>query len=141
MTDLFHSVPISASPERVYAAVATEAGMRGWWTRDTVMNSKIGGKAEFGFNKREMVFRMTIDELTPNRVVRMRCSGDQPEWAGTTQEWKIEPTPEGSVLNFYHRGWREMTPFCAGCNSMWGNLMFRLKAYAESGHPNPQWTA
>jgi len=23
---------------------------------------------------------------------------------------------------------------------MWGNLMFRLKRYVESGEPDPQWT-
>jgi hypothetical protein len=28
----------------------------------------------------------------------------------------------------------------AGCNSMWGNLMFRLKAFVETGKPSPQWT-
>jgi hypothetical protein len=32
-----------------------------------------------------------------------------------------------------------MTDFCASCNSMWGCLMFRLKDYAETGKPAPQW--
>ena len=104
------------------------------------MTSNVGGKAEFGFDKRGMVFRMAVDELKPNRGVRLKCSGDHPEWAGTTLEWKIEPTPDGSVLHFSHRDWRELTDFAASCNSMWGNLMFRLKDYAETGKPNPQWT-
>jgi hypothetical protein len=45
----------------------------------------------------------------------------------------------GSAFN-RARGWREPTDFAASCSSMWGNLMFRLKAYAETGKPNPQWT-
>ena len=140
MTDLYHNVPIKAAPARVYAAVATQTGMQGWWTRDTIMAPKVGGKAEFGFDKRGMVFRMTIDELEPNRSLRMSCSGDHPEWAGTTLEWKIGPTPDGSMLQFIHRGWRDTTDFCASCNSMWGHLMFRLKGYVETGEANPQWT-
>jgi uncharacterized protein YndB with AHSA1/START domain len=140
MTDLLHNVPINAAPEKVYATIATQAGMQGWWTRDTTMAAEVGGKAEFGFEKRGMVFRMVVDELKPSRSVRLTCSGDHPEWAGTTLEWKIEPTPAGSVLRFIHRGWREPTDFAASCNSMWGNLMFRLKTYAETGRPNPQWT-
>jgi uncharacterized protein YndB with AHSA1/START domain len=140
MPDLHHSVPINAPPEKVYAAVATQAGMQGWWTRDTVMDARTGGKAEFGFEKRGMTFRMTIDELVPNTRVRMSCAGDQPEWAGTTQEWRIEPSPGGSVLHFTHRGWREVTPFCASCNSMWGRLIFRLKDFVETGKPAPEWT-
>jgi uncharacterized protein YndB with AHSA1/START domain len=139
MPDLYHSVPVSAAPEKVYATIASQTGIQGWWTRDTTMDPKVGGKAEFGFDKRGMVFRMTLDELKTNLSVRMSCSGDHPEWAGTKLEWTIAPTPEGSVLNFTHRGWREMTPFCSGCNSMWGHLIFRLKAYAETGKADPQW--
>jgi uncharacterized protein YndB with AHSA1/START domain len=140
MPDLSHSVPISAAPEKVFAAIATQAGMQGWWTRDTTMTAKIGGKAEFGFGKRAMVFHMAVDDLTPNRRVRLSCSGDHPEWAGTTLEWRVERTPDGSVLKFVHGGWREMTEFASSCNSMWGHLMFRLKAYVETGKPDPQWT-
>ena len=139
MTTLHHCVPVNASPEKVYAAVATEAGMQGWWTRDTTMSAKAGGKAEFGFDGRQMVFRMTIDEMEPGRSIKMSCSGDHPDWAGTTLEWTVEPTEQGSELRFFHRGLRDITPFMAGCNSMWGNLMFRLKAFVETGKPGPQW--
>lgn len=140
MTTLSHSVPINASPAKVFAAVATQSGMQGWWTKDTTMTPRVGGKAEFGFDNREMVFRMTIDELKPNEKVRMSCSGDQPDWAGTTLEWVIEPAKDGSLLQFSQSGLRELSPFMIGCNSMWGHLMYRLKAFAETGKPDPQWT-
>jgi len=139
MTALSHFVPINASPEKVYAAIATQDGNRGWWTADSIVATKVGGKAEFGFDNRGMVFRMNLDRLEPNRAVAMSCSGDHPEWAGTTLDWKIEPTPRGTALHFTHHGWRDLTDFCAGCNSMWGNLMFRLKRFAETGQPDPQW--
>jgi uncharacterized protein YndB with AHSA1/START domain len=141
MATLHHLVPIKASPEKVFAAIATEDGNRGWWTADSIVEKRAGGKADFGFGKRAMIFRMTIEKLEPDKVLVMSCHGDQPEWAGTTLEWTIEPAPAGSILTFNHKGWREITPYCAECNSMWGNLMFRLKAYAETGKPSPQWTA
>ena len=140
MTDLHFNVPVRAAPEKVFAAFATQAGMQGWWTHDTVMTPQVGGRAEFGFDKRGMVFRMIIDEVASNRGLRMHCSGDHPEWAGTTLEWTIVPSDDGCLLRFDHRGWRDSTDFCASCNTMWGNLMFRLKAFVESGKPNPQWT-
>jgi uncharacterized protein YndB with AHSA1/START domain len=138
-TTLHHLVPIKAPPEKVFAAIATQNGYRGWYTADSIVENKAGGKAEFGFDKRKMVFRMTIEKLEPGKSLVMSCHGDQPEWAGTTLEWTVEPAPEGSTLTFNHKGWREITPFCAGCNSMWGNLMFRLKAYVETGKPSPEW--
>jgi uncharacterized protein YndB with AHSA1/START domain len=123
----------------VYAAVATEAGLRGWWTRDTILNPSVGGKAEFGFARRATVFRMVVDALEVDRRVRMSCSGDQAEWAGTSLEWHIEPTEDGSILSLRHGGWKAPTDYCYSCNTMWGNLMFKLKAYVESGSPQPQW--
>ena len=140
MADLKHYVPIDASPTKVYAAIATQKGMRGWWTADTVMDEKAGGKAEFGFDKRGMVFRMDITKLDSGKQVVMKCHGDHPEWDGTTLTWTIAREDGQTVLHFTHSGWKKVTDFCAGCNSMWGNLMFRLKRYAETGKPNPQWT-
>ncbi len=60
MADLKHQIPIDATPEKVYASIASQNGMQSWWTADTKMDEKVGGKAEFGFNKRQMVFRMKI---------------------------------------------------------------------------------
>jgi len=140
MADLLHSVPVDASPKKVYDAVATQEGMRSWWTRDTQMETRVGGKAEFGFDRRGMVFRMVVDALEPGKRIRLSCSGDHPEWAGTTLEWKIEPSSNGAVLNFIHRGWREITPFAASCNSTWGELMYRFKNYVEGRKPGPHWT-
>lgn len=140
MADLKHYVSIDASPTKVYAAIATQKGMRGWWTADTVMGEKAGGKAEFGFDKRGMVFRMDITKLDSEKLVVMTCHGDHPEWDGTTLTWTIAREDGQTVLHFTHGGWKKVTDFCAGCNSMWGNLMFRLKRYAETGKPNPQWT-
>jgi hypothetical protein len=34
-------------------------GLRSWWTADTKADEKTGGNAEFGFDKRGIVFRMT----------------------------------------------------------------------------------
>jgi len=138
MVDLTHLVPIDASAAKVYAAVATTEGNRGWWTADS--NVDLKGKAAFGFEKRGMVFHMTVDRLMPNQEVVMTCRGDHPEWKGTTLTWKIESDGKQSTLRFKHSGWKEMTDYCAGCNSMWGRLMFRLKDYVETGRANPQWT-
>ena len=139
MADLKHQVPIDAAPAKVYAAIATQNGMRNWWTADTRMDEKSGGKAEFGFDKRGMVFRMEIDTLDSGKRIVMRCHGDHPEWAGTTLSWTIAGADDKAVLHFTHGGWKDVTDFCASCNSMWGQLMFRLKGYVEGKNPGPQW--
>jgi uncharacterized protein YndB with AHSA1/START domain len=139
MADLKHQVPIDASPAKVYAAIATQKGMQGWWTADTEIDEKAGGTAEFGFDKRGMVFRMKIQKLEPGKTVSMTCHGDHPEWDGTTLTWTIEQPGGSSVLHFNHTGWKSVTDFCASCNSMWGNLMYRLKDLVEGNSRGPQW--
>jgi uncharacterized protein YndB with AHSA1/START domain len=139
VTDLHHSIPIDASPAKVYQAVSTQDGFRGWWTADTTADARVGGKAEFGFDDRGMVFRMKIEALDPGKRVRLSCSGDHPEWKGTVLEWEVSGKGKTTMLSFVHRGWKEMTPFCATCNTTWGELMFRLKSYAESGTADPHW--
>src|SRR5215475_13359760 len=92
MVSLHHSVPIQANAAAVYAAIATTKGNHGWWTADSKVDEKVGGKAEFGFDKRGMVFRMSVDKLVPGESVVMSCHGDHPEWNGTTLTWTIEPS-------------------------------------------------
>jgi len=141
MADLNFIVPINASPDKVYAAVATQAGMRTWWTADTQMEEAVGGKAEFGFEKHAAIFRMTIEKLDPGRCVIMKCHGGQPEWNGTELRWDITSNEDGgATLRFAHTGWRAVTDFCSSCNAMWGNLMFRLKDSLEGKDRGPQWT-
>jgi hypothetical protein len=82
---------------------------------------------------------MILDRLIPDQEVLMSCRGDHPEWSGTTLTWRIERDGDGITLRFTHGGWKAMAPFCASCNSMWGQLMFRLKGFVEGRHPGPQW--
>lgn len=140
MVDLTHQVPINAPAARVYAAVATTEGNRGWWTADSVLDTRAGGQAEFGFERRAVVFRMRIDRLVPGKAVAMSCIGGQSEWTGTTLSWTIESAGEQSVLRFTHGGWRELSDYCASCNTTWGHLLYRLKAFVESGKADPQWS-
>ena len=139
MPDLKHQIPINAAKEKIYALIATEDGMRSWWTADTTMEEKVGGKAEFGFDGRQMIFRMKIESLDPGRLVIMSCHGDHPEWNGTTLTWDIAREDDVVMLRFSHADWKAVTEFYALCNSTWGELMFRLKDAAEGKQPGPHW--
>ena len=139
MAEIKHQIPIQAAPEKVYAALATQQGLRGWWTADTDADEKVGGKAEFGFDKRGIVFRMTIDKLDPGKRVVWSCHGDHPEWNGTLLSWELTPQDGGTTLRFTQNGWKSVSDFCAMCNSTWGELMYRLKDYVEGKNPGPHW--
>ncbi len=139
MAEIKHQIPIDASPDRVYAALATPAGLRGWWTADVRADETVGGKAEFGFDRRQILFRMEIEKLDPGKSVVWSCHGDHPEWDGTALTWNIAREDGATILRFTHSGWKSISDFCATCNSSWGELMYRLKAYVEGRNPGPHW--
>jgi uncharacterized protein YndB with AHSA1/START domain len=139
MTELKHQISIDTAPAKVFAALATQAGLRSWWTADTTADEKAGGKAEFGFDKRQMIFRMKIEKLEPDKQLVWSCSGDHPEWKGTTLTWNVARGDGMTVLRFTHGGWKSVSEYCAMCNSTWGDLMYRLKGYLEGKNPGPQW--
>jgi uncharacterized protein YndB with AHSA1/START domain len=141
MAEISHLIAIAAPPQKVYAAQATQVGLRAWWTADSTADEAVGGKAEFGFGNKGAIFRMTIATLDPARQVVWNCRGDNPEWDGTRLAWTITPDGSGSLLRFTQSGWKEMTDMVASCNSTWGELMYRLKDSAEGKHPGPHWRA
>lgn len=73
---MHHAIQIEASPDKVYQAIATDAGLRGWWTSDSNADSTVGGKAEFGFDERSTLVHMGIEELKPGARVVWSCPGD-----------------------------------------------------------------
>jgi uncharacterized protein YndB with AHSA1/START domain len=139
MPELRHQITINASPAKVYEALSTEGGLRSWWTADATMGGTAGGKAELGFDKRRTVFKMKIEELEAARRMVWSCLGDPPEWTGTTLSWDLATDGGGTIVRFHHSGWKAVTEMYAICNSSWGELMHRLKDYAEGRNPGPHW--
>ena len=139
MAEIRHQIRINATPDQVYAALATRIGLQNWWTADTKIDEEVGGEAEFGFDRRQMVFRMIIEKLEPAVRVVWTCNGDHPEWTGTILTWNIAREDDATVLRFTHGGWKTVSEFCATCNSTWGELLYRLKDYVEGHNPGPHW--
>lgn len=140
MPEMYHEIQVQAPPEKVYQAIATREGLRSWWTSDTVAEPRVGSVAEFGFHSRAGVFRMRVEELQPGRRVVWACLGDPDEWRGTRLTWELSAKNGGTLLRFVHAGWCSTGGIFATCNSTWGELMYRLKNYAEGKAPGPHWT-
>jgi len=135
-----HLVKIHASSDRVYQAITTAEGVRNWWTRDTNLESHIGGTGEFGFYGHRFVVNVRVQDLTPNAHVgwRMMSSG-QPAFEGTTIAFDLRPAGGDTMLAFAHRGFKHADDGFASATTRWGFYLVSLKQYLESGRgtPNP----
>jgi len=140
-TELIHRIGIAAKPQKIYDALTTEEGIKGWWTTDVKMDAEVGGKAVFGFMNHSTVFQMRIEQLTPPLFVVWKCAeASSPDWVGTTQEFRLEPGYDEVLLKFSHGGWERGGDHCYYCNTTWGHLLVNLKDYVERGVKNPYFT-
>jgi uncharacterized protein YndB with AHSA1/START domain len=139
--DILHAVGIEADPSTVFDAITTAEGLAGFWTPKSQAEPEVGSVAEFGFSEAPVPLRMRVDELDPGRRVRWTCLGLFPYWEGTTVSWELGPGPDGSGTHimFRHEGWADDYPEhdYAGVNFVWGQVVARLKAYAETGESQP----
>ncbi len=137
MATLYHEIRIDAPPERVYEALTTTEGLRGWWTPDASAEPIVGSIAVFGFYNRAVVFRMRIDALRPNRRVDWTCVGDYESWLNTRISWQLKKVDGGTLTKFRHAGWPSVRGTFAETNTTWGALMYHLKSYCEGNAPGP----
>lgn len=140
MVDIIHRIGIKAPAARVYDAVATAAGVAGWWTRDTTGTRPVGGKVNVCFRHTDgaeigrMDFEMTT--LDPTEV-RWRFVDGPPEWMGTEVTFELAQDGEMTILNFGHRNWKEPVEFMAHCSTKWAVFLMSLRDLVETGRGRP----
>lgn len=129
----------------VYAALATEAGLRAWWSETAEADEAEGGTATFRFGPHWKTMR--IERLEPQREVRWLCIGakiDMPdlprkdEWVGTRIVFRMAAQgPDTTLLDVEHTG---LTPelACWGlCRDGWTHFLGSLQALVETGQGAP----
>ena len=136
MASIKHYLLIKAAPAKVYKAVTTTDGLKGWWTLDANADEKVGGVAEFIFGERYHN-KMEITNLEQNKKVEWKCFQGDKEWVDTTFVFDIEEKEGNSVLRFTHGNWMEETDFFASCNYRWGYYMRSLADFCEKGKGTP----
>jgi uncharacterized protein YndB with AHSA1/START domain len=140
MADVLHYLRINASPERVYEALTTPEGVRGWWTREVDLDSEVDGRGSFRFGKLETVVR--IEALEPGRRVTWTpIQSDAPGgWVDTTIDFGLERDGEQTIVRFAHRGYAQADDGYAIVTTGWAWYLMSLKALVETGRgaPHPE---
>lgn len=140
--DLAHEVRVEADAATVYGALSTQKGLASFWTSRAVADGAVGSTARFSFPDAPAPMEFRIDELSPGRRVIWTSVGEfPPPWKGSHVTWDLRPTDDGrgTTVLFRHRDWPVDLPAeaVANINYTWGQVVGRLKAFVESGHPQP----
>jgi uncharacterized protein YndB with AHSA1/START domain len=136
MATVSHKIRINAPRDRVFEALSTAEGLRGWYTPDVEGNVVVGQEAVLRFTGREP-FRWRFSEIVPAARVRWECVEGPGAAAGTTVTYRLSDAREGTVVECDHEGWPEGHAALTTCNTLWGILMGHLRRYAETAKVAP----
>lgn len=141
MADIRHWMRIHAPRERVYAALATQEGVSGWWTREAELDERVGGEAVVRFthpNSRR-IKRLRIDALeAPGRVVWTPVEADGPgDWVGATISFDLAEDGEDTIVRFAQTGFGGAEDELALVTTGWAWYLMSLKALVETGRGAP----
>jgi uncharacterized protein YndB with AHSA1/START domain len=141
MQPIEHNLTVKATPEAAFAAVATPAGIKGWWARDSDVGRSAGEPIELRFNKPDMsaVMNFELTDLQPGRRVEWTCTrNSNPIWPGSRLIWEVEAAASGSVVHFRHEGFSDGGPAYDRTVEGWQLFMDSLQSYLDrsDGHPS-----
>lgn len=140
MPEIGHLIKIRATEDKVYQALTTAEGIQNWWTRDAVLDSRVGESGEFGFYDRRMLIKVKVTELIPTRrVVWGDVSSTGGAFDGTTISFDLTSDSGVVSLLFSHSGFKPAGNNIASATMRWGFYLLSLKRYLETGRgtPNP----
>ncbi len=132
MQPIEHRIVTPATARTAYDAVATDAGIKGWWAKVGAVAEDVGGTVELHFTKEDRNVTMTfrVDALQPERLVRWVCTDNgNPVWKGSTLTWTIDDRGNDRLVRFAHAGFAGGGPPYDMTVDGWKVFMKSLEGY------------
>ncbi len=131
-----HELTVAAPVSVIRDAVATRAGLQGWNTSRVAGDGTPGTEWILSYGGGpEFAWRIERDEASGVLWTCTRGPGDS---AGTTALFAFAPMADGRTrVTLTHGGWPHREGSFRKCNTLWGAMLYQLKAYAEGGRHAP----
>jgi uncharacterized protein YndB with AHSA1/START domain len=137
MAKTSHRINVGAPKSRVFNALTTLNGLKGWYTPHIQGGLAAGETAIFSFTD-EDPFHWQFVELVPPVQVRWRCVQGPGRAAGTAVTFRLSEHKDGrTTVECDHEGFDESDKALGSCNTLWGILMDRLRKFSETDKPQP----
>jgi uncharacterized protein YndB with AHSA1/START domain len=139
MSEILMQVDVSADREAVWEALTTEQGITSWWTTRAEVPSGVGGVLRLRFPDAPMTWDLRVDRARAPEELVWHCVGGPPQWVDTEIRFGLAPAEpgQGTTIRFDHVGWRETDQMFRVVTFGWGQMLARLKGFADTGKPAP----
>lgn len=134
---------VSVRPELVFNAITKEIDK--WWTTSSNEASQVGDKLTVRFG--ETTYKvMNVTKSIKNQSISWEVTeanidhedfSKTDEWVGTTINWKIEQSSNGSKVVFLHEGLVPTFECYNACQGGWNYFLESLKDFLNTGKGKP----
>lgn len=137
MHTIYHDLTINVTAEKVFDAVSTPYGLSDWWI------NRCSGKCELGavynlYFSDEYNWFAEIVKLIHNEEIEFKMTKAMPEWMPTSFGFILKEEKSNiTSVQFYHKGWTEISKEFRITSYCWANLLRQLKDYLEKGIITP----
>ena len=131
---------VQAPRARVFDAIATLDGPRGWWTPLVSGSAERGGELRFEFEGLNETILMRVDVWQRPSALHWSCveHSGHPEWVGTKLVFNlIELGPEVCELRFRHIGLVPELECYGVCKRGWDSFLPSIVGFVEEGQGSP----
>ncbi|MFN0122004.1 MAG: SRPBCC family protein [Blastocatellia bacterium] len=132
MADIQHQFPVRASAARVFAAMATPAGLDAWWTKRSAGEPVAGAEYEFWFPP-EYDWRGVVTRCVPNAELDWEITRADADWQGTRVGFRLREAGGVTTVSFHHSGWATPNEHFRISSYCWATYLRLLKRYVEHG--------
>ena len=138
--EISHAVVIGCSRSRVFQTLTTAEGWNAWFTADSSLDVRVGGRIiwqwkEWGADRVSTGDHGQILELERDRRLVFSWHPDRPDYA-TRVEMVLEDAAAGCVLRVRETGFEDSPSGLHAmiqCAAGWGEALTLLKIYLEHG--------
>jgi uncharacterized protein YndB with AHSA1/START domain len=136
MADILHDFPISAPAARVFAAIATPAGLDAWWTARAAGQPEVGAEYVLWFGP-EHDWRAVVTRCARDAEIEWRLTRADRDWTGTRVGFQLEERGGVTQVRFSHRGWPQANDHHRTSSFCWAMYLRLMKRHVETGERVP----
>ena len=137
MATIYHTLRLKAPPEAVLEAVTTDKAITSWFTPD-IDGSVTGGNTATATFSNGIVIKFNVHRDNGNYHAHWQFVDGPGSAKNASATFDIQDLGNGETrVNFEYSGLLETDKALVTCNTLWGMLMGRLKAYTENAVTAP----
>jgi uncharacterized protein YndB with AHSA1/START domain len=130
--DIHHDFPIRASADKVFAAIATPAGLDTWWTERSSGHPEVGAEYELWFGPK-FEWRAIVSKCVVNSEFELELTRADPDWLGSRVGFSLAEKAGVTQVRFHHTGWPEANEHYRISCYCWAMYLRVMKRYVEVG--------